>query len=77
MFVYSLFELEISVKFYVIDVIFSERFVIGENVDFSWDFRIYIGIKCFELWVWNWAMWWVKVLILVGFYDIGCDIGIW
>ena len=38
MFVYSLFELEISVIFYVIDVIFNEKLVIGENVGFLWIF---------------------------------------
>ena len=47
----SLFELEISVKFYVIDVIFNEKLVIGEGVDFSWDFCIYIGRKWIGLWI--------------------------
>ena len=39
--IYSLFELEISVKFYVIDVIFDEKLVIGESVDFL---RIFVFI---------------------------------
>lgn len=39
-------------------------------------FYIYIGRKWFGLWVGEWNGKWVKVLILVGFYDIGCDIGI-
>ena len=38
-------------------------------------FCIYIGRKWFRLWVWNWVSWWVKVLIFVGFDDIGYDIG--
>ena len=51
--IYSLFELEISVKFYVIDVIFNEKLVIGESEDFSCDF-VFIqeesGLDCgFEL----------------------------
>ena len=29
--------------------IFNEKLVIGESVDFSLDFRIYIGIKWFGL----------------------------
>ena len=51
MFIYSLFELEISVDFDVIDIIFNEKLVIGENGDFSLGFRIYIGRKWFGLWV--------------------------
>ena len=31
---------------------FVEKLVIGESVDFSHDFCIYIGRKCFGLWVW-------------------------
>lgn len=41
MFIYSLFELEISVKFYVIDVIFNEKWVIGESVGFLWILYLY------------------------------------
>ena len=41
MFIYSLFELEISVNFYVIDVIFDEKLVIGESVDFV---RVFVFI---------------------------------
>ena len=37
-------------KFYVIDVIFNEKFVIGKSIDFSYDFCIYIGRKWFGLW---------------------------
>ena len=44
---------------------------------FSLGFCIYIGRKWFGLWGGIWVVEWVKVLILVGFYDIGCDIGIW
>ena len=55
-------------------MIFNEKLVIGESVDFSWDFCIYIGRKWIGLWVEIWVVWWVKVLILVGFDDIGCDI---
>ena len=39
--IYSLFELEIGMKFYVIDVIFNEKLVIGEGGDFL---RIFIFI---------------------------------
>ena len=67
-FMYSLFELEISVNF-------SAKLIIGKSADFSWDFCIYIGRKWFGLWVWIWVVKWVKVLILVGFDDIGGDIG--
>lgn len=38
------------------------------------DFCAYIGRKWFGLWVGNWEWRWVKVLILVRFDDIGCDI---
>ena len=38
------------VSFDLIDVIFDEKLVIGKNGDFSYDFRIYIGRKWFELW---------------------------
>ena len=51
MFIYSLFELEISVNFNVIDVIFNKKLVIGESVDFSWGFRIYIVRKLFGFWI--------------------------
>ena len=55
MFIYSLFELEISVDFYIVDMIFSEKLVIGESWDFYWDFCIYIGRKWFgfrfEIWL--------------------------
>ena len=51
MFIYSLSELEISMIFYVIDMIFNEKLLIGESMDFSWYFCIYIGRKWFELWV--------------------------
>ena len=37
-------------------------------------FCIYIGRKWFGLRVGNWDGKWVKVLILVRFDDIGCDI---
>ena len=57
-------------------MIFNEKLVIGESGDFSWDFYIYIGRKWFEFVVGSWVVWWVKVLILVGFDDIGGDIGI-
>ena len=60
----------------MIDVIFNEKLIIGESVDFSYDFCIYIGRKWFELWIGIWCVGWVKVLILIGFDDIGCDIGI-
>ena len=30
---------------------FDKKLVIGENVDFSLDFRIYIGRKWFGLWI--------------------------
>ena len=39
-------------------------------------FCIYIGRKWFGLWICIWVLCWIKVLILVGFYDIGCDIGV-
>ena len=39
-------------------------------------FCVYIGRKWFGLRVEIWIVWWTKVLILVGFDDIGCDIGI-
>ena len=68
--------LGISVKFYVIDMIFSEKLLIGKSGDFSLGFRIYIGRKWFGLWVLDWDLRWVKVLILVGFYDIWGDMGI-
>ena len=50
------------------------KLIIGENRDFSWDFRIYIGRKWFRLCVGIWVRRLVKVLISVGFYDIGYDI---
>ena len=53
---------------------FYEKLVIGENVDFFCDFRIYIGRNWFRLCVGIWVRRLVKVLISVGFYDIGCDI---
>ena len=79
MFIYSLFGLEIGVSimiFDVIDVIFSEKLLIGESIGFSWDFCIYIGRKWFGLVFGIWIVWWTKVLILVGFDDIGCDMGV-
>ena len=45
-------ELDINVGVASFDVIFSEKFVIGESVDFSYDFCIYIGRKWFGVWVW-------------------------
>ena len=51
MFIYSLFELEISVDLMFFGEIFNAKLVIGESVDFSLDFRIYIGRKWFGLWV--------------------------
>lgn len=45
-------ELDINVGVASFDVIFSEKFVIGESVDFSYDFCIYIGRKWFGLWFW-------------------------
>ena len=33
----------------MIDVIFNEKLIIGESWGSSWDFRIYIGRKWFEL----------------------------
>ena len=49
----SLFVLDISVKFYVIDMIFSEKLLIGESGDFSLGFYIYIGRKWFGLMVFD------------------------
>ena len=45
-FMYSLFELEISVNF-------SAKLIIGKSADFSWDFCIYIGRKWFGFWIWD------------------------
>ena len=39
-------------------------------------FCIYIRRKWFVLVFGIWIVWWTKVLILVGFDDIGCDIWI-
>ena len=75
-------ELDINVwvcdkfEFCVIDVIFDEKLLIGKSVDFLWIFCAYIGRKWFRLCVGIWVRRLVKVLISVGFYDIGCDIGI-
>ena len=44
-------------NFDVIDVIFNERLIIGESVDFSYDFCIYIGRKWFELWIGDLVCW--------------------
>ena len=57
-------------------MIFDEKLLIGESVDFSYDFWVYIGRKWFGLWVLIWDGRCVKVLIFVRFYDIGCDIWI-
>ena len=53
---------------------FGEKLIIGESVDFSLGFCIYIGRKWFGLWVGIGVIGFVKVLIFVGFYDIRCDI---
>ena len=54
--IYSLFELEISVKFYVIDVIFNEKLVIGESGDFL---RILYLYRKKVVWIvdLNWVCW--------------------
>ena len=44
-------ELDINVGVASFYVIFSEKLVIGESVDFSFGFCIYIGRKWFGLWV--------------------------
>ena len=31
----------------------------------------------FEFVVGSWVVWWSKVLIFLGFYDIRCDIGVY
>ena len=64
------------VSFDLINMIFDEKLLIGKSVDFLRIFCIYIGRKWFELWVEIWDGRWVKVLIFVGFDDIGCDIWI-
>ena len=56
---------------------FGAKLIIGESVDFSFGFCIYIGRKWFELWVGIGVIGFVKVLIFVGFYDIRCDIVVW
>ena len=73
-FLYSLFEYEISVKFYVIDVIFDEKLVIGENVDFLRILYLYRN-KVVWIVILNWGVEWVKVLILVGFTILGAILG--
>ena len=50
-FLYSLFVLEISVKFYVINVIFNEKLVIGESVDFL---RILYLYRKKVVWIVGW-----------------------
>ena len=62
--------------FDVIDVIFSEKLLIGESIGFSWVFVFIIRRKWVWLCVEIGGVILVKVLILLGFYDIGCDIGI-
>ena len=56
---------------------FVKKSVIGESVDFSYDFCIYIGRKWFGLWGGIWCVRLVKVLIFLWFDDIGYDIEIW
>lgn len=55
MFIYSLFGLEIGVSimiFDVIDVIFSEKLLIGESIGFSWVLYLYRK-KVVWIGVWN------------------------
>ena len=53
---------------------FSEKFGDRWKCGFFLGFCIYIGRKWFGFGFWDGVWSWVKVLILVGFDDIGCDI---
>ena len=55
---------------------FVEKLVIGKSVDFLVILYLY---RKKVVWIvgWGFGVMWVKMLILVGVDDIGCDIGVW
>ena len=68
-------ELDINVIIVSFDVIFIEKFVIGESGIFLGFLYLYRK-KVVWIGVLDLVVWWVKMLNLVGFYDIECDIWI-
>ena len=64
------------VSFDLINMIFDEKLLIGENVDFLWVFVFVQEESELDCGFGNWDGRLVKVLIFVGFDDIGCDMDI-